>query len=39
GINGFYRGFIPCILRSFPANACAIVAFESTMRFLKNKNL
>ncbi|CAJ0751631.1 11391_t:CDS:10, partial [Entrophospora sp. SA101] len=24
GINGFYRGFIPCILRSFPANACAI---------------
>lgn len=34
GLHGFTRGFIPCILRSFPANAAALAAFESTMRFL-----
>ncbi|CAG8544422.1 11739_t:CDS:2 [Funneliformis caledonium] len=36
GINGFYRGFLPCILRSFPTNASAILVFETTMRFLKD---
>ncbi|KAG9287434.1 hypothetical protein G9A89_023806 [Geosiphon pyriformis] len=36
GFSGFYRGFTPCILRSFPTNASAIFAFETTMRFLKD---
>ncbi|GAB7347529.1 hypothetical protein MBLNU459_g4426t2 [Dothideomycetes sp. NU459] len=34
GWKGFFRGFVPCILRAFPANACALVAFEGVMRFL-----
>jgi solute carrier family 25 carnitine/acylcarnitine transporter 20/29 len=25
GVKGFYRGFTPCILRSFPANAAMLV--------------
>ncbi len=24
GIQGFYRGFVPCLLRSFPANAALL---------------
>ncbi|KAF0444019.1 mitochondrial carrier [Gigaspora margarita] len=39
GIRGFYKGFIPCILRSFPTNASAILAFETTMRLLKNSGI
>lgn len=34
GLGGFTRGFAPSILRSFPANASALVAFEAVMRFL-----
>lgn len=34
GIRGFYRGFLPCILRSFPANGCALLAFDTVMRLL-----
>ncbi|EGW35430.1 mitochondrial carrier protein [Spathaspora passalidarum NRRL Y-27907] len=34
GISGFTRGFGPSILRSFPANAAALAAFEAVMRFL-----
>ncbi|KAF8417849.1 mitochondrial carrier domain-containing protein [Tirmania nivea] len=34
GWRGFWRGFMPCFLRAFPANACAIVAFEGVMRTL-----
>ena len=34
GIGGFWRGFTPCILRAFPANAMALVAFEGVMRWL-----
>ncbi|CAG8446573.1 11150_t:CDS:10 [Ambispora gerdemannii] len=36
GYSGFYRGFAPCLLRSFPTNASAILAFETTMRLLKD---
>ncbi|CVL12515.1 related to carrier protein YMC1, mitochondrial [Fusarium proliferatum] len=32
GWKGFWRGFLPCILRAFPANAMSIVAFEASMR-------
>ncbi|KAF2199472.1 mitochondrial carnitine/acylcarnitine carrier protein [Delitschia confertaspora ATCC 74209] len=32
GWRGYFRGFTPCFLRAFPANACALVAFEAAMR-------
>jgi solute carrier family 25 (mitochondrial carnitine/acylcarnitine transporter), member 20/29 len=32
GWKGFWRGFLPCFLRAFPANAMALVAFEGVMR-------
>jgi solute carrier family 25 carnitine/acylcarnitine transporter 20/29 len=35
GWRGFWRGFGPCFLRAFPANACALVAFEGVLRALK----
>ena len=35
GIGGFYRGFVPCILRAFPANASTFLAYELTMRAIK----
>ncbi|KAK7744632.1 hypothetical protein SLS53_003518 [Cytospora paraplurivora] len=34
GWKGYYRGFVPCALRAFPANAMALVAFEGVMRTL-----
>ncbi|KAF8436106.1 mitochondrial carrier domain-containing protein [Terfezia claveryi] len=34
GWRGFWRGFAPCFLRAFPANACALVAIEGVMRTL-----
>ncbi|PHH61746.1 hypothetical protein CDD81_7993 [Ophiocordyceps australis] len=34
GWRGYWRGFVPCILRAFPANAVALLAFEATMRAL-----
>ena len=34
GPMGFWRGFLPCFLRAFPANAMALVAFEGVMRVL-----
>ena len=34
GWKGYWRGFLPCLLRAFPANACALVAFEGVMRIL-----
>ncbi|KAI1502909.1 mitochondrial carrier domain-containing protein [Biscogniauxia marginata] len=34
GARGYWRGFLPCILRAFPANAMALVAFEGVMRAL-----
>jgi solute carrier family 25 (mitochondrial carnitine/acylcarnitine transporter), member 20/29 len=34
GWKGYWRGFVPCFLRAFPANAMALVAFEAVMRTL-----
>ncbi|KAI7543648.1 carrier protein YMC2 [Hortaea werneckii] len=34
GWRGYWRGFVPCFLRAFPANAVALVAFEGVMRSL-----
>lgn len=32
GVRGFFAGLTPCILRAFPANACAMYAYEGLMR-------
>ncbi|KAH3676388.1 hypothetical protein WICMUC_002019 [Wickerhamomyces mucosus] len=32
GLKGFGRGFVPSILRAFPANAAALAAFEGVLR-------
>ncbi|GAM82186.1 hypothetical protein ANO11243_001650 [Dothideomycetidae sp. 11243] len=34
GFKGYWRGFLPCFLRAFPANAAALVAFEGILRML-----
>lgn len=34
GWRGYWRGFVPCFLRAFPANAVALVAYEGVMRAL-----
>jgi solute carrier family 25 (mitochondrial carnitine/acylcarnitine transporter), member 20/29 len=34
GLRGYWRGFIPCFLRAFPANAVALMAFEGVKRSL-----
>lgn len=34
GLRGYWRGFLPCFLRAFPANAVALLAFEGVMRSL-----
>lgn len=34
GWRGYYRGFTPCFLRSFPTNGLSVLVFDSTMRFL-----
>lgn len=34
GARGYWRGFVPCFLRAFPANAMALMAFEGVMRAL-----
>lgn len=35
GIKGYYRGFVPCVLRAFPANAAALFMFERTLSLLE----
>ncbi|KAL9940374.1 hypothetical protein V8E36_001079 [Tilletia maclaganii] len=37
-LRGFYKGLVPCLLRAFPTNAAAILAFETTMRVLGAEN-
>ena len=34
GFRGYWRGFVPCFFRAFPANATALMAFEGVMRAL-----
>jgi len=34
GFKGYWRGFVPCFLRAFPANAAALTAFGFAMRVL-----
>ena len=35
GWRGYYRGFVPCVLRAFPANAAALFMFERSMRVME----
>lgn len=37
GLKAFFRGFAPSILRSFPANASALAAFEFAMRIMNRR--
>ncbi|KAJ2726809.1 hypothetical protein GGI07_000320 [Coemansia sp. Benny D115] len=37
GLAGFFRGFVPTFIRSFPTNASAIFVWESTVRLIKNE--
>ena len=34
GWKGYWRGFLPCFLRAFPANSMALLTFEAVMRWL-----
>jgi len=34
GIKGFFKGFAPCLLRSFPANAVCFVAYEEAKKWI-----
>ncbi|QUC23238.1 uncharacterized protein UV8b_07479 [Ustilaginoidea virens] len=34
GWRGYWRGFLPCFLRAFPANATALLVFEGVVRAL-----
>ena len=34
GLRGFFVGFSPCLIRSFPANAAAFLGFEIAMKLL-----
>ena len=34
GVRTFWRGFLPCFLRAFPTNACALLMFDLTMSML-----
>ena len=34
GIAGFFKGFAPCVLRAFPANAACFLALEVALKTL-----
>ncbi|KAJ2783672.1 hypothetical protein H4R18_001582 [Coemansia javaensis] len=36
GPSGFFRGFVPAFIRSFPTNASAILVWETTTRLIKD---
>ncbi|KAJ1658180.1 hypothetical protein IWQ61_002538 [Dispira simplex] len=36
GLAGFFRGFLPAFIRSFPTNASAILVFETAMRLMRD---
>jgi solute carrier family 25 carnitine/acylcarnitine transporter 20/29 len=38
GWRGYWRGFAPCFLRAFPANAMAVAAFEGVLRALNRRD-
>jgi len=34
GFKGFWKGFTPCMVRAFPANAVCFLAYEQTRKFI-----
>jgi len=34
GARGFFKGFAPCMIRSFPANAVCFLAYEQARKFI-----
>lgn len=34
GVKGFYKGFVPCILRALPVNAATFATYELVMRLM-----
>ena len=34
GVGGFYKGYAPCVARSFPANAATFLAYEIVMNII-----
>eukprot|EP01096_Ripella_sp_DP13-Kostka_P009912 TRINITY_DN3828_c0_g1_i1.p1 TRINITY_DN3828_c0_g1~~TRINITY_DN3828_c0_g1_i1.p1 ORF type:complete len:289 (-),score=111.82 TRINITY_DN3828_c0_g1_i1:81-947(-) len=34
GVGGFFKGFTPCIIRAFPANAFCFLGYELTLKIL-----
>jgi solute carrier family 25 carnitine/acylcarnitine transporter 20/29 len=34
GVKGFFRGFVPTLLRAAPVNACTFYTFELVIRYL-----
>jgi solute carrier family 25 carnitine/acylcarnitine transporter 20/29 len=39
GLQGLYRGSIPCMLRAAPVNAATFVAYEFAMNLLGRRNV
>lgn len=35
GVRGFYKGFVPCMLRAFPADGALFLVYELTMKGLR----
>lgn len=35
GVRAFFKGFLPSILRSFPANAAALASFEAVLKVMQ----
>jgi len=38
GVRGFFRGFVPCMLRAFPANAGTFFTYELMMRLFGGRD-
>jgi len=38
GIKAFYRGYVPCMLRAFPANAVCFFGYEYAMRLFNSRD-
>ena len=38
GLRGFYKGYLPCLMRAFPADGALFLAYEVTMKALRKIN-
>jgi len=36
GFRGLYRGWLPVMMRAFPANACCFLGYEAAMKVLND---